>query len=74
MNPELLARVGQSLYGGEWRVRLASDLNVSERTLRRWALGEQPIPDGVLSDLIALCETRGERLQTLASTLKGAKP
>jgi len=74
MNPELLARVGQSLYGGEWRVRLAVDLDVSERTLRRWALGEQPIPSGVLSDLVALCEMRGERLQNLAQTLKGAIP
>jgi len=45
MTRDLFCRVGAALYGPRWQSELARDLGVSDRTVRRWAAGEQPIPD-----------------------------
>lgn len=54
MTPELLRRVGEALYGSRWQSDLAHNLNVADRTVRRWVSGEYPIPDGVVLGLRAL--------------------
>jgi len=52
MTRDLFCRVGGALYGPRWQSELARDLGVSDRTVRRWAAGEQPIPD-TAADLCA---------------------
>ena len=41
---ELLIEAGQALYGERWQTDLANDLQVADRTVRRWVSGVSPIP------------------------------
>jgi hypothetical protein len=51
MTPDELAAAGRALYGERWQTPLAQNLHVADRTMRRWLVGETPIPDGVESEL-----------------------
>jgi hypothetical protein len=62
LSNELLRNVGTSLYGEEWQAPLARDLDVGERTMRRWAAGTEGIPQGVWRDV-------GIRLQIWQATV-----
>ncbi len=39
------------MFGSGWQTRLARFLGVNTRTVRRWALGEYPVPAWVLDKL-----------------------
>jgi hypothetical protein len=53
----LLAAIGEALYRQSWKTELAGDLNVDDRSLRRWIqTGE--VPEGVWRDLIVLLADR----------------
>lgn len=62
-----LATAARLLYGdGErWTSRLAADLGVGERTIRRWLSGETPLDDdhGAWGDLRALMLRRAADLR-----------
>lgn len=66
---DTLREAGEALYGNLWQVALSFDLNVSDRTMRRWAAGEFNIPDGIWADLSKLCRKRGKALDRLADKL-----
>lgn len=66
----LLVACGQALYGERWHAPLARDLGVSDRTMRRWAAGQFPVPEGVGADLLKLCEARAVKLGQLAKKLE----
>lgn len=51
MTPRLLTECGAALYGDRWQSELARDLDVTDRTVRRWLAGDQPVPSGVAVDL-----------------------
>jgi hypothetical protein len=51
IDSELLKIVGESFYGDQWQGPLARDLQVNERSIRRWLAGTEGIPDGVWADL-----------------------
>jgi hypothetical protein len=57
-----LKNVGEALYGEHWMGRMADDLGVSDRSLRRWANGSVEIPQGVWEDLLELMRFRREAL------------
>jgi hypothetical protein len=64
--PALLRRIGEAFHGPEWQGRLSRDLEVSDRTLRRWVAGEMPVPPGVTAELYSMiCQQQGD-LQELA--------
>lgn len=45
MTPEELRRHCTQLYGGSrWQTALSRELDVNDRTVRRWASGASPIP------------------------------
>lgn len=74
---ERLHSVGLALHGPEWQTPLSRDLGVSDRTVRRWASGENDIPPGVWAELGQLCEkavpaavTRAEALKVWAQKLR----
>lgn len=69
MTPARFSQIGELLYGTQWRTALAVELAVAERTVRRWAAGNNPIPDGIDSDLATLCRTKAEQLSRLADQL-----
>lgn len=72
MSDNLLKSVGEALYGPRWQSDIAHDLEVSDRTIRRWADGA-PASEGVRMDLMRLCLERASRLDELADLLKGPR-
>lgn len=66
----LLAECGAALYGPRWQTELARDLGVADRTVRRWAAGEQPLPHSVCADLLRLTQERSALLDSLAGRLR----
>lgn len=72
MSSKLLRDAGEALYGPRWQSDIARDLNVSDRTMRRWLAGADDLPPGVASDLWRLCEEREVVLHDVIDRLKVA--
>lgn len=70
----LLVECGEALYGPRWQSELARDLQVSDRTMRRWVAGTTDVPDGLYLDLLRLTQERGAVLDALAPRLQQAAP
>jgi hypothetical protein len=60
-------KVGQALYGDNWRAPLAKALDVNERTVRRWADGEITLSEKIKPELIKLID---QNIQTLNKAKK----
>ncbi len=58
MSPQLLREAGEALYGPRWQSDLSRDLNVSDRTMRRWAAGEWDVPQTAQAELRTLLSAR----------------
>lgn len=69
MTPDLLRDAGECLYGPRWRLDLGRALSVSERTVRRWASGEWPVPANVWGELRGLLKVRGLELASVRRKL-----
>lgn len=70
MSSRLLQQVGEALYGPRWQSDLARDLDVSDRTIRRWASGADDLPVGVYTDLLRLTVERVQTLTDLADRIR----
>lgn len=68
-NHDTLREVGEALYGPLWQTPLSEALEVSDRTVRRWAAGDSEIPPGVWDDVGKLCRARGKALERWACRL-----
>lgn len=68
----LLAECGEALYGPRWQSDLARDLQVSDRTMRRWAAGTTDVPAGLYVDLLRLTQERVAVLDDLGTRLRQA--
>lgn len=66
----LLAETGEALYGPRWQSDLARDLDISIRTMQRWAADSASMPVGVYVDLLRLTQERAALLDDLAERLK----
>lgn len=66
----LLAEVGEALYGPRWQSELARDLDVSIRTMQRWAAGATDVPRGIYLDLLRLTQERLAVLDALGPRLR----
>lgn len=62
---KFLAKFGAALYGPRFQRDLADDLNVNERTVRRWLAGS-PIPAGIWPEVSAILLRRMHLLTDLA--------
>ena len=63
-----LARIGIILFGSGWQTHMAAALKVNPRTVRRWTIGEFPIPyaaELALRDLLE--KKRGQIAEILLS-------
>lgn len=60
----ILREIGEALYGSRWQTDMAEALEVSDRTVRRWAAGDT-IPAGVWIDLIRIMQERAVLLDDL---------
>lgn len=68
----LLVEAGEALYGPRWQSELARDLDVSIRTMQRWAAGTTDVPAGLYLDLLRLTQERAAVLDALAPRLRKA--
>jgi hypothetical protein len=75
MSAALLVTIGTTLYGaGEaWPSRLAEDLGVNERTMRRWIAGESTIPERVWDELINIAIGRAREIADLVPQIDAAR-
>jgi hypothetical protein len=71
MTPDLLREAGLALYGPRWTTDLARDLDVNDRTVRRWSAGRSPIPEGLGDDLRELMKARRHALAAVRRKLNG---
>ena len=72
MSSKLLRDTGEALYGSRWQSDLARDLQVSDRTMRRWLAGADDLPPGIALDLWRLCEERAQAIDDVRDRLKAA--
>jgi hypothetical protein len=49
LTPAEFRKIGESLYGTGWQVKLARYLGRDDRTIRRWKTGESPVPKAVVT-------------------------
>ena len=41
-------RLAESIYGYNWRAKVATLFNVNRRTVGRWSTGDSRVPDSVI--------------------------
>ncbi len=58
MTPELFTRIGVALHGHWWQNDLAEALNVSSKSVQRYANGERKIPVEIATNLSILIAGR----------------
>lgn len=68
----LLVECGEALFGPRWQSELARELQVSDRTVRRWVAGTSEVPAGLYVDLLRLTQERAQALDDLGPRLKEA--
>lgn len=61
MTRDDLRAAGELLYGPRWQTALARDLNVADRTVRRWAAGKIQIGEGAAKCINHLLALDGHR-------------
>lgn len=66
-----LRAVGEALYGPSWQTPLSEALQIADRTVRRWASGATPVPEGVWVDIAKLCRQRGAALDRWSTKIAG---
>lgn len=70
MTPALLSQAGEALYGPRWQSELARDLDIDDRTMRRWVAGDSSVPSGVAVDLLRLLTERASDIDDLIPKIK----
>lgn len=68
MTPQAFRALGEAIYGRHWQHQVADALQVTDRTVRRWASGAREIPATVKHELdaIAACRIDGIRRAMVA--------
>jgi hypothetical protein len=61
----LIRDAGRLLYGERWQSALAAALGINLRTVRRWAAGQQPVPEAIILRVRDLLQARIEELGNL---------
>jgi hypothetical protein len=54
----LLRQIGEALFGASWQAELSAQISVSDRSMRRWASGEDDIPPGVWRDIHYVAQSK----------------
>lgn len=68
MTTDDLHRIASALYGERWQRRLACELGVTDRTVRRWAAGKE-MPQGIAGDLCSLVRRQRLILETIENEI-----
>lgn len=54
----LLRQIGEEMFGPTWQADLSHAIAVSDRSMRRWAAGTDPVPEGVWRDIHLVAEAK----------------
>lgn len=66
MTPADLEGAGRTLFGEGWKRPLAALVGVNERSVHRWARGENPIPSGLGDEIItAIAQKSAENIEVV---------
>jgi hypothetical protein len=65
----LIRQLGEVMFGAEWIPALSGLIGVSDRSMRRFAAGSDPVPLGVWADLWNVADNRSEALKELAEEI-----
>lgn len=65
-----LARIGETLYGTQWKVKMARDLGFSYRTVRRWEKNEYQVPEWAIRALFKRAQKKRKEVQEIESFLQ----
>lgn len=63
---------GRTLWGSAWQENMAQALEVTPKTIWRWKEGAD-IPEGVWSDLPAVCDRRIAEIEKLKRAIKESR-
>ena len=66
---DLLRQVGPALFGEHWQTPLARALDVSDRSVRRWAAGTADVPEGAWDEMIELLHERTDAVMATRHAL-----
>ena len=72
MDAELIAEVGQALWGPAWKGPMAQAVRHQKSAVSDWASGRQPVPAGVWNELKDLMRRRRHELEDLAPRIQKA--
>lgn len=73
MTPDEFHTIGTALYGPRWQSDLSRDMEVSDRSIRRWLNGQNPIPDGIVDRLADLISRRASVLVDMMALIKSIR-
>mgnify|MGYP001575276009 CR=1 FL=1 len=68
MTPAQLSRMATLLYGDRWQSSLARDLEINDRTVRRWA--QDGAPEWAAEKVMEFCRETVAELQEALKTHK----
>jgi hypothetical protein len=75
MDSNFLEAIGEALYGGQWRDRLASELGYTVRQLYRWRTGEYRVnEEKAIPRLLDLLRGRVMVLEGMIAALERLEP
>jgi hypothetical protein len=66
----MLQRAGEALYGSRWQTDLSADLNVADRTMRRWVADQATMPQGAWIDLAMAVDRRADQIVALREAME----
>lgn len=70
LHTKMFEEAGLCLYGRFWKKGFEEDLELGDRTIRRWAIDDSIVPDGVWQDINALLNDRIEMIRQIQNKLK----
>lgn len=70
---EALRTIGEALWADHWRTPMARALGVTERTIWRWANGQNPTPAWAIEDLTELLRAHHARIGELIERKRDEK-
>jgi hypothetical protein len=72
LDSDVLAEVGEALFGPHWQNSLARGLGVSSMTVRRWRTRQNTIPGHAIEGMAGLLASREDELSLTRQRLAAA--
>ena len=64
-------KAGELVYGKNWQTRMAAEIGVTDRTVRRWAGSDAPLSADLRNRLLVLLRAQVDELSAAVDRLSG---